>query len=30
MSDPLNSPYRSMQNSISEYFKQWAQYLTSI
>jgi len=27
-SDPLNSPYRSMQNSISEYFKQWAQNLT--
>ena len=28
MSDPLNSPYRSMQNSMSEYFKQWAQNLT--
>jgi short-subunit dehydrogenase len=28
MSDPLNSPYRSMQTSISEYFKQWAQNLT--
>jgi NAD(P)-dependent dehydrogenase (short-subunit alcohol dehydrogenase family) len=28
MSDPLNSPYRSMQNSVSEYFKQWAQNLT--
>jgi NAD(P)-dependent dehydrogenase (short-subunit alcohol dehydrogenase family) len=27
-SDPLNSPYRSMQNSISEYFKQWSQNLT--
>jgi len=27
-SDPLNSPYRSMQNSMSEYFKQWAQNLT--
>jgi len=26
-SDPLNSPYRSMQNSMSEYFKQWAQNL---
>jgi short-subunit dehydrogenase len=25
MSDPLNSPYRSTQNSMSEYFKQWAQ-----
>ncbi|HEY6886054.1 MAG TPA: SDR family oxidoreductase [Nitrososphaeraceae archaeon] len=28
MSDPLKSPYRSMQNSMSEYFKQWAQNLT--
>src|SRR5215212_8735121 len=28
MSDPLNSPYRSMQSSMSEYFKQWAQNLT--
>src|ERR671930_224581 len=28
MSDPLNSPYRSIQNSMSEYFKQWAQNLT--
>ena len=28
ISDPLNSPYRSMQNSVSEYFKQWAQNLT--
>ena len=29
MSDPpLDSPYRSMQNSISEYFKRWAQNLT--
>jgi NAD(P)-dependent dehydrogenase (short-subunit alcohol dehydrogenase family) len=27
-SDPLNSPYRSTQNSMSEYFKQWAQNLT--
>ena len=27
-SDPLNSPYRSIQNSMSEYFKQWAQNLT--
>ena len=26
-SDPLNSPYRSTQNSMSEYFKQWAQNL---
>src|SRR5689334_1126912 len=26
-SDPLNSPYRSMQNNMSEYFKQWAQNL---
>ena len=26
-SDPLNSPYRSMQSSISEYFKQWSQNL---
>jgi short-subunit dehydrogenase len=25
MSDPLDSPYRSMQSSMSEYFKQWAQ-----
>ena len=24
-SDPLNSPYRSMENRISEYFKQWSQ-----
>jgi NAD(P)-dependent dehydrogenase (short-subunit alcohol dehydrogenase family) len=24
-SDPFDSPYRSMQSSISEYFKQWAQ-----
>ena len=27
-SDPLNSPYRSIQNSMSEYFKQWAQNVT--
>ena len=27
MSDPNNSPYRSMQTSMSEYFKQWAQNL---
>jgi hypothetical protein len=27
-SDPLNSPYRSLQSSMSEYFKQWAQNLT--
>ena len=27
-SDPFNSPYRSIQNSMSEYFKQWAQNLT--
>ena len=27
-SDPLNSPYRSIGNSMSEYFKQWAQNLT--
>ena len=26
-SDPLNSPYRSMQSSISEYFNQWSQNL---
>jgi NAD(P)-dependent dehydrogenase (short-subunit alcohol dehydrogenase family) len=26
-SDPLNSPYRSMQSNISEYFKQWSQNL---
>jgi NAD(P)-dependent dehydrogenase (short-subunit alcohol dehydrogenase family) len=26
-SDPLNSPYRSMQSRISEYFKQWSQNL---
>jgi short-subunit dehydrogenase len=26
-SDPLNSPYRSMQNSISEFFEQWSQTL---
>jgi NAD(P)-dependent dehydrogenase (short-subunit alcohol dehydrogenase family) len=26
-SDPLNSPYRSMQSSIPEYFKQWSQNL---
>ena len=26
-SDPLKSPYRSMQSSISEYFKQWSQNL---
>jgi len=25
MSDPLNSPYGSMQSSMSEYLKQWAQ-----
>jgi short-subunit dehydrogenase len=25
MSDPVNSPYGSMQSSISEYLKQWAQ-----
>jgi NAD(P)-dependent dehydrogenase (short-subunit alcohol dehydrogenase family) len=24
-SDPLSSPYRPMQSSMSEYFKQWAQ-----
>jgi NAD(P)-dependent dehydrogenase (short-subunit alcohol dehydrogenase family) len=24
-SDPLNAPYRSMENKISEYFKQWSQ-----
>ena len=24
-SDPSNSPYGSIQNSISEYFKQWLQ-----
>ena len=24
-SDPLNSPYGSLQNSLSEYFKQWFQ-----
>jgi len=28
MSDSLNSPYRSMQTSMSEYFKRWAQNLT--
>jgi short-subunit dehydrogenase len=28
ISDPPNSPYRSMHNSMSEYFKQWAQNLT--
>jgi NAD(P)-dependent dehydrogenase (short-subunit alcohol dehydrogenase family) len=28
MSDSFNSPYRSIQNNISEYFKQWAQNLT--
>ena len=27
-SDPSKSPYRSMQTSISEYFKKWAQNLT--
>ena len=27
-SDPLNSPYRSIGNSMSEYFKQWEQNLT--
>ena len=27
-SDPLNSPYRSIQSSMSEYFKQWAQNVT--
>jgi NAD(P)-dependent dehydrogenase (short-subunit alcohol dehydrogenase family) len=27
-SDPSNSPYRSIQSSMSEYFKQWAQNLT--
>jgi hypothetical protein len=27
-SDPLNSPYRSIKNRMSEYFKQWAQNLT--
>jgi short-subunit dehydrogenase len=26
-SDSLKSPYRTMQNSISEYFNQWAQNL---
>ena len=26
--DPFNSPYKSMQNSMSEYFKQWAQNLS--
>jgi short-subunit dehydrogenase len=25
-SDPLNAPYRSMENKISEYFKQWSQH----
>ena len=24
-SDPLNAPYRSMENRISEYFEQWSQ-----
>jgi short-subunit dehydrogenase len=24
MTDPFNSPYRSMQSSMSEYLKQWA------
>ena len=24
-SDPLNAPYRSLENRISEYFKQWSQ-----
>jgi NAD(P)-dependent dehydrogenase (short-subunit alcohol dehydrogenase family) len=24
-SDPLNAPYRSIENRISEYFKQWSQ-----
>jgi short-subunit dehydrogenase len=28
MSDSLNSPYRSIQSNMSEYFKQWAQNLT--
>jgi len=28
MSDSFNSPYRSMQTSMSEYFKRWAQNLT--
>jgi NAD(P)-dependent dehydrogenase (short-subunit alcohol dehydrogenase family) len=27
-SDPFNSSYRSIQNSMSEYFNQWAQNLT--
>jgi short-subunit dehydrogenase len=27
-SDPSNSTYRSIQSSMSEYFKQWAQNLT--
>jgi NAD(P)-dependent dehydrogenase (short-subunit alcohol dehydrogenase family) len=27
-SDPLNSPYRSIENRMSEYFKQWAENLT--
>ena len=27
-SDPPSSQYRTMQSSISEYFKQWAQNLT--
>jgi NAD(P)-dependent dehydrogenase (short-subunit alcohol dehydrogenase family) len=27
-SDSSNSPYRSMQSNMSEYFKQWAQNLT--
>jgi short-subunit dehydrogenase len=27
-SDPLNSPYRSIENRMSEYFKQWSQNLT--
>ncbi|MGB8085203.1 MAG: hypothetical protein WCF07_02795, partial [Nitrososphaeraceae archaeon] len=27
-SDPLNAPYRSLENRISEYFKQWSQNLT--
>jgi hypothetical protein len=25
MTDPFNSPYGSMQSSMSEYLKQWAQ-----
>ena len=28
ISDPLNSPYRSIENKMSEYFKQWSQNLS--